>query len=80
MWLGRVGTGAVQERSSRENIQFDILSEKLYFKFYSCFLEQVESHIFAVGGCRSDGTVLYSIERYNTETDQWSSVGLMQVF
>jgi hypothetical protein len=40
---------------------------------------QVETHIFAVGGCRSDGTVLYSIERYNTETDQWSSVGLMQV-
>ena len=44
-----------------------------------CAVGAVESHLFAVGGCRSDGTVLYSIERYNTETDQWSSVGLMQV-
>ena len=51
---------------------------KFSSKKYSSPL-QVEAHLFAVGGCRSDGTVLYSIERYNTDTDQWSSVGLMQV-
>ena len=45
-----------------------------------CAVGAVEDHIFAVGGCRSDGTVLHSIERYNTNSDQWSSVGLMQVF